>query len=79
MPCSVRAKGEKDLTSYFADSKWLSTFMGGYFEKGGCPCASSSAVIPNDHISALYKGSIVVRSHLQWQSRKLKYRIKAII
>jgi hypothetical protein len=53
--------------------------MGGYFEKGGCPCASSSAVIPNDHISALYKGSIVVRSHLQWQSRKLKYRIKAII
>jgi len=31
------------------------TFIGGYFENGAWPCASSSAVIPNDHISALYK------------------------
>lgn len=29
--------------------------MGGYFEKGAWPCASSSAVIPKDHMSALYK------------------------
>ncbi len=29
-----------------------STFMGGSFAKGACPCASSNIVIPKDQISA---------------------------
>lgn len=35
----------------------LGTFIGGYFEKGAWPWASSNAVMPKDHISALQRGS----------------------
>lgn len=31
----------------------INTFIGGYFENGAWPWANSSAVIPNDQISAL--------------------------
>ena len=35
----------------------MHTFIGGYFEKGACPWASSNAVMPNDQISALQEKS----------------------
>lgn len=42
-----------------SDMSWnhgiFCTFMGGYFEKGAWPWASSNAVIPNDQISALQR------------------------
>lgn len=34
----------------------ICTFIGGYFEKGAWPWASSNAVIPKDQISALQHG-----------------------
>jgi hypothetical protein len=36
------------------------TFMGGYLENGAWPWASSKAVIPKDHISALQKSPLCV-------------------
>lgn len=33
----------------------ICTFIGGYFENGAWPWASSSAVIPKDQISALHE------------------------
>ena len=41
--------------------------MGGYFENGAWPCASSNAVMPNDQMSALF----VIK---QIKTRKVKLR-----
>ena len=40
------------------------TFIGGYFENGAWPCASSNAVIPNDQMSALF---VIVKQNIKRQ------------
>lgn len=57
------------------------TFIGGYFENGACPWASSNAVIPNDQISALFieRDLMKTQSQLKITSRPLKQERKTEI
>ena len=56
--CFNDAKPNLKISSRWTPEVEVNTFIGGYFEKGAWPCANSSAVIPNDQISALYKDNV---------------------